>query len=192
MKTIKYIGCDDSTGYSIAAKNLVICIETGICNRVLDTCGLRRFRHNPHLVSQTTEGYKNVIIHLMPEYYPKWLEFERTQNTKSKIIWGYTAWETDKIPRHWKDLLNLMDGIFVPCNWNRDVFLECGVKTRIEVLPHISQFQGKTPEVSSSPPLQKFMERIGKRFVFYNIGAWSERKAPWLLIRDFFVGVQIR
>jgi glycosyltransferase involved in cell wall biosynthesis len=29
------------------------------------------------------------------------------------------------------------------------------------------------------------MERIGKRFVFYNIGAWSERKAPWLLIETF-------
>ena len=185
MKTIKYIGCDDSTGYGIAAKNLGSSLRQKSVTVYWTPVVYGASASNPHLVSQTTEGYKNVIIHLVPEYYPKWLEFERTQNTKSKIIWGYTAWETDKIPSHWKDLLNLMDGIFVPCNWNRDVFHECGVKTRIEVLPHISQFKGKTPVVSSSPQFQKFMERIGKRFVFYNIGAWSERKAPWLLIETF-------
>jgi len=185
MKTIKYIGCNDSTGYGIAAKNLVSSLRQESATMYWTPVVYGVSANDPYSVSQITEGYKNVIIHLVPEYYPKWLEFERAQHTKSKKIWGYTTWETDKIPRHWKDLLNIMDGIFVPCNWNRDVFRECGVKTRIEVLPHISQFQGRNPEILSTPGLQKLIKRIDNRFVFYNIGVWSERKAPWLLIKTF-------
>jgi glycosyltransferase involved in cell wall biosynthesis len=185
VKTIKYVGFNDSTGYSIAAKNLVASLRQESATVYWTPVSYGASASNPYSVPQITEGYQNVIIHLVPEYYPKWLEFERAQYAKSKKIWGYTTWETDKIPRHWKDLLNIMDGIFVPCNWNMAVFRECGVKTRIEVLPHISQFQGKIPEVLPSPELKSLIERIGKRFVFYNIGVWSERKAPWLLMEAF-------
>lgn len=185
MKAIKYIGFNDSTGYSIAAKNLVTSLRQKSVTIHWTPVAYGDSAYNPDSVRQITEGYENVIVHLVPEYYPMWVEFERSQYAKSKKIWGYTTWETDKIPLHWKDLLNIMDGIFVPCNWNRDVFRECGVKTRIEVLPHISQFQGMIPGVSPSPEIQKLTQRTGKRFVFYYIGVWSERKAPWLLIKTF-------
>jgi glycosyltransferase involved in cell wall biosynthesis len=151
----------------------------------LGPCRERRYIYKPHLVSQIREGYENIIVHTVPEYYPYWLKFEQEQKITSKKIWGCTSWETDKIPLHWAKLLNIMDGIFVPCNWNKKVFCECGVQTRIEVLPHVSQFHGQTPEVLPSPKLQKLMEQMGERFVFYNIGFWSDRKAPWLLIEAF-------
>ena len=185
MKTIKYIGFNDSTGYGIAARTMVSALrqESATVHWVPVVGGASAYK--PHSVPQIREGYKSVIIHTVPEYYPYWLKFEQEQKTKSKKIWGYTTWETDKIPRHWAKLLNIMDGIFVPCNWNREVFRECGVQTRIEVLPHVSQFQGQSPEDLPSPGLQKLMERIGKRFVFYNVGVWSERKAPWLLVEAF-------
>lgn len=185
VKTIKYVGFNDSTGYSIAAKNLVTSLRQESVAVHWTPVEYGASAYNPFLVPQVMEGYESVMLHLMPEYYPKWVEFERAQCVKSKKIWGYTTWETDKIPRHWNDLLNMMDGLFVPCHWNRDVFRECGVKTRIEVLPHISQFQGMVPETSPSPRLQKLIEQTGGRFVFYNIGAWSERKAPWFLIKTF-------
>lgn len=185
VKTVKYIGFNDSTGYSIAAKNLVASLKQESVTVHWTPVAYGTSAGNPGSVPQITEGYENVIVHLVPEYYPIWVEFERSHDAKSKKIWGYTTWETDKIPLHWKDLLNIMDGIFVPCSWNRDVFRECGVKTRIEVLPHISQFQGMIPEVSPSPEMQKLTQRTGKRFVFYTIGVWSERKAPWLLIKTF-------
>jgi glycosyltransferase involved in cell wall biosynthesis len=185
VKTIKYVGFNDSTGYSIAAKNLVASLKQESVTVHWTPVAYGTSANNPDSVQQITEGYENVIVHLVPEYYPKWVEFERSHYAKSKKIWGYTTWETDKIPIHWKDLLNIMDGIFVPCEWNRDVFHECGVKTRIEILPHISQFQGMIPVVSPSPEMQKLTQRTGKRFVFYNIGIWSERKAPWLLIKTF-------
>ena len=185
VKSVKYVGFNDSTGYSIAAKNLVASLRQESATVHWTPVAYGASADNPHTVPQVMEGYENVILHLVPEYYPKWLEFEREQYEKSKKIWGYTTWETDKIPGHWKDLLNIMDGIFVPCNWNKDIFHECGVKTRIEVLPHISQFQGKPPDLPPSAYVRKLMEQTGKRFIFYNIGIWSERKAPWLLIESF-------
>lgn len=185
MKTIKYVGFNDSTGYSIAAKNLVTSLRQESATVYWTPVAYGASANSPDSVQQIKEGYDDVILHLVPEYYPKWLEFERSHYAKSKIMWGYTTWETDKIPLHWKELLNMMDGIFVPCNWNRDVFRKCGFKKRIEVLPHISQFQGRPPEISPSPRLQKLIEQTGNRFVFYNIGVWSERKVPWLLIHTF-------
>lgn len=185
MKTIKYIGFNDSTGYSIAARTMVSALrkENVTVHWVPVVGGASAY--NPHSITQIREGYRNIIVHTVPEYYPQWNEFEREQEATYKKIWGYTAWETDKIPRHWTKLLNIMDGIFVPCHWNKEVFHKCGVQTRIEVLPHISQFHGRIPEGLPSPKLNKLIDRIGTRFAFYNIGVWSDRKAPWLLIKAF-------
>ena len=35
---------------------------------------------------------------------------------------GVTVWETDRIPAHWRTLLDGADRIIVPCTQNRDVF----------------------------------------------------------------------
>ncbi|KQC09154.1 MAG: hypothetical protein APR62_03060 [Smithella sp. SDB] len=185
MKSIKYIGFNDSTGYGIAARTMVSALrkENANVNWVPVVAGTSAY--NPYSITQIREGYKNVIIHTVPEYYPYWLKFEQEQKIKPKKIWGYTTWETDKIPRHWAKLLNVMDGIFVPCNWNKEVFQKCGVQTRIEILPHISQFHGDVPNGLPSAKLNKLMEQMAGRFVFYNIGVWSDRKAPWLLIESF-------
>jgi glycosyltransferase involved in cell wall biosynthesis len=79
-----------------------------------------------------------------------------------------------------------MDGILVPCRWNEEVFRACGVRTRIEVLPHISQFCGRTPAEPPSPDLERLFSRLEDRFVFYCVGEWSERKAPWKTLDAFW------
>src|SRR5262245_66669261 len=66
-------------------------------------------------------SYDTVIVHTVPEYYPMWAKQE-----KGKRLIGYTVWETDHLPHHWPQLLNPLDRIFVPCNWNREVFQTCG------------------------------------------------------------------
>ncbi len=185
MKSIKYIGFDDTTGYGIAAKNLVSSLRQAGATVHWTPVVAGASAYDPCSVPQVREGYENVIIHTVPEYYPAWLKFERNGRKNAGTIWGHTTWETDKIPSHWLDLLNSLDGILVPCAWNRDVFMKCGVITRIEVLPHISQFQGRPPETLPSPGIKKLKERIGERYVFYSVGVWSERKAPQLLIKAF-------
>ena len=91
MKTIKYIGFNDSTGYSIAAKNLVASLRLESATVHWTPVAYGTSAYNPYSVPQVMEGYENVILHLLPEYYPKWLEFERSQYAKSKKIWGYTT-----------------------------------------------------------------------------------------------------
>ncbi|MDI6742385.1 MAG: glycosyltransferase [Smithella sp.] len=185
MEKIKYVGFDDSTGYAIAAKNLVHALRQAgaVVHWTPVVAGVSAY--DPYSLLQVREGYENVILHMVPEYYPGWLKFERSLRANSTGLWGYLAWETDKIPGHWRDLLNAMDGIFVPCIWNREVFRACGVQTRIEVLPHISQLHGHTPELRPSPAINKVLARAGERYVFYNIGVWNDRKAPWLLMEAF-------
>ncbi|MDD4650647.1 MAG: glycosyltransferase [Methanothrix sp.] len=119
--------------------------------------------------------YDTVILHLTPEYYPQWLKRE----TGKRMI-GYTVWETDKLPGHWPALLNIMDRILVPSQWNRDIFIRGGVKRPISVIPHIAanfdQMRSQSNAIQSSSDLSGW--GIGANdYVFYNIGMWTARKA---------------
>jgi glycosyltransferase involved in cell wall biosynthesis len=185
MTTIKYIGFDEASGYSIAARTMASALEKEGARVSWVSVGRGASAYKPASIPQATTGYRNVIVHATPEYYPSWLEFERAQGSGPKKVWGYTAWETDKIPAHWPELLNLMDGIIVPCNWNRDIFRKCGVTPRIEVAPHVAQFEGRRPEAEPARSLKSLRERLRGKFVFYYIGAWSERKAPWFALQAF-------
>lgn len=125
--------------------------------------------------------YDTVIVHTPPEYYPYWVE-----NEKGKRIIGYTVWETDKLPAHWPQLLNLVDRVLVPCHWNREVFIKSGVRKPIDVIPHI--FDGGKP-LPGSCRMPWYINPSD--FVFYTIETWTARKAVWNTIRcylDEFTG----
>jgi glycosyltransferase involved in cell wall biosynthesis len=126
--------------------------------------------------------YDTVLIHTVPEYYPEWIERERALGRR---VLGYTVWELERLPNHWPAILNLLDGVLVPCRWNRRVFEDSGVTVPIHVVPHISQFEDRT-----EPDAAGLSRRLGaagspERFVFYTIGHWSNRKAPYLVAEAF-------
>ncbi|KEF39759.1 glycosyltransferase [Schinkia azotoformans MEV2011] len=185
--SINYVGFDESTGYGVAAANFVKALQSEnvdvnfikIKPGHTEKGGIFAEDH-----SINNKNYHLAIIHTVPEYYPYWFKFEKAKNENCKV-WGYTAWETDKIPGHWPDFLNQMDGIFVPSHWNKHVFQKCGVTTRIEVLPHISEFEGKCSTSVINKELQSVFNKVGDHFLFYSIGVWSERKAPWHLLQAF-------
>lgn len=112
--------------------------------------------------------YDTVLLHLVPEYYPRW----RARETGKRIV-AYTTWETDRPPHHWPALLNTVDLVLVPCVWNREVFRRHGVTVPIEVVPHVVH-----PGPFSKAP-------SGDRFTFYAIGPWSTRKAHWFALEAF-------
>ncbi|MEW5804036.1 MAG: glycosyltransferase, partial [bacterium] len=118
--------------------------------------------------------YDAVIIHTVPEYFPFCIKQE-SNNTRT---FGYTVWETDKIPRHWPALLNLVDHLLVPCHWNREVFRQGSVKTPIDVVPHI--FEEKEPIKGGFP-----WDIPPSDYMFYTIGVWTERKAVWNVVRCY-------
>jgi len=119
--------------------------------------------------------YDTVIVHTVPEYFPAW----RSREAGKRIV-GLTVWETDRPPAHWPALLNAMDLLLVPCEWNRDVFRRHGVTTRIEVVPHAAP-SGAIPPAGGR---QRFAVRPGD-FCFYTINAWTTRKALWATIEAF-------
>ncbi len=118
-------------------------------------------------------SYDVVIVHTVPEYFPYWVEAER-----GRAVIGHTVWETTAIPAHWASLLNAVDRLWVPTDWNRRVFVEGGVTVPIDVIPHIAE-----------PPAGDEDDRPrgddDEPFVFYTIGVWSHRKAIDLTVRAF-------
>jgi glycosyltransferase involved in cell wall biosynthesis len=117
--------------------------------------------------------YDTVVMHLVPEYIPIW-----RQKEAGKRLIGYCVWETDKLPRHWPALLNQLDGVAVPTDWNRQVFTSSGVRVPIAVIPHILRPLG-TAENEWNPALSP------DDFIFYTIGDWTARKSVWFTLRAF-------
>jgi glycosyltransferase involved in cell wall biosynthesis len=123
---------------------------------------LARSISDPQFVSICNRDidYDTVLVHTVPEYFPRWRATE-----PGKRIVGYTTWETTRLPSHWPPLLNSMDLLLVPSQWNKDVFRESGVTIAIEVVPHIAH---PGPFLKTLPQTE---------IVFYTIGPWTTRKA---------------
>lgn len=108
--------------------------------------------------------YDTVFLHLMPEYASF---FRETEPDKRLIL--HTAWETDRIPHHWRFLLELADLVAVPSTWNQDVFLKAGLRVPVDVLPHAAV----TPAPVQGPPPAAIRECD---YVFLAVDTWTARK----------------
>jgi glycosyltransferase involved in cell wall biosynthesis len=75
-------------------------------------------------------------------------------------------------------LLNQVDRLLVPCEWNKEVFRKGGVIVPIDVIPH-------TLEESHSPIGTLFEEIDKDHFVFYSINTWTSRKAMADTVRAY-------
>ena len=117
--------------------------------------------------------YDTVVVHTVPEYFPLWRTVE-----KGKRVFGYTAWETDTLPKHWPELLNGMDGVVVPSRWNREVFIRSGVSVPIYVLPHVAQSDDNSG-------IARNLGVEDKEFMFYSINTWTARKALFKTIEAY-------
>ena len=197
MQGLKYVSWGDSTGYAVAAKAYVrALIDTGVAltwTPMLTGDNLYEPQSTtywpcPKLASVCNKviGYDTMLIHTVPEYYLPWIEQARREGCR---VFGYTVWELQKLPDHWPVILNQLDGVIVPCQWNRTVFQNSGVTVPIHVVPHLSQFSDLP---ATSPADRRALQaRLGKpsvsreRFTFYTVGFWSNRKAPYLALEAY-------
>ena len=118
-------------------------------------------------------AYETVLLHTTPEHYPVWRRRE-----PGKRLVGYTTWETTKLQTHWIPLLNELDLVLVPSRWNARVFRRSGVTTPIRVVPHV--YEPPPPEVAPLPGIGAGV------MVFYTIGPWTFRKAPWRTLEAYW------
>lgn len=68
------------------------------------------------------------VVNTTPDTYPNHRE-------PGCVNIGFTMFETTRIPARWVQECNAMDGILVPCSWNREVFEQSGVRVPIRVVP---------------------------------------------------------
>lgn len=176
---IKYICPRGNSGYASAAKdyiigindvNIPIEVEYFIFDDTNSTEGKKNKIVN--LLSLQHVNYNKVIIHTVPEFWPEIIKTEKNNNPNVEVI-GMTVWETDSLDKNWVKWINQVDKVIVPCELNKDVFLNCGVIKPIEVIPHIFK-KSTAPSFSLINPLQ--IENINDDFVYYTIGQWTNRK----------------
>jgi glycosyltransferase involved in cell wall biosynthesis len=185
---IRYISCFGPSGYGNAARNYLLGLQA-VGYPVTWTPlrgGFGRFPFHRAFKGRTVGDpqldplcnrpltYDTVLLHQVPEYIPFWRQAE-----PAKRLVGYCAWETDRLPRHWPALLNQLDRLLVPCQWNRDVFRRSGVTIPVHVVPHIPD-----PPCADPQPLPK--EIPADDFVFYTIGSWTNRKAIWNTVQCYW------
>lgn len=133
--------------------------------KAVGDCDLDQFCNKPI-------EYDTVVAHTVPEYFP----LIREREPGARLL-GYTVWETTKIPKTWKPLLNSVDALMVPCNWNVDVFRQGGVTVPISVVPHT---------IRDSPLTEDLPFAVDPHlFVFYSINTWTARKACELTVRAY-------
>lgn len=204
MKGLKYISFGNTTGYAVAAKSYIrALVDAGVAltwTPMMPGKNLSGPAPTPTWSCPKLAGayhrvldYDTVLIHTVPEYYPRWIEQERREGRK---ILGYTVWELERLPDHWPSILNQLDGVLVPCRWNQEVFRRSGVTVPIQVVPHLSQFTG-LPEPTSGDRLA-LRTRLGEesawrdRFIYYTVGFWSNRKAPALAVAAYLQAFEAR
>jgi len=189
MQGIKYVSFYDrsGSGYSAAAKRYILGLaQLGVPVTWTPTSPIARgpLPYQPIAADDVEDlelrrfcyrevPYDTVVVHMVPEYFPQWVERE-----PGKRVVGYTVWETDRLPAHWPKCLNAVDSLLVPCAWNKQVFEEGGVRVPIHVVPHALEPQG--------PADADFGVEVGSdTCVFYTIGTWSPRKGIAQLLEAY-------
>jgi len=194
---LRYIGLADSSGYAAAAtmtvralrdigvdvvwEPMVLSPSLGLgyapaTSLDAGPADLARLRDD----GRSTE---TVVVHFVPEYYPYFLARERARGAR-RII-GQTIWETDRLPAHWPALINQLDAVIVPSEWNREVFASSGIVIPILISPHLPRFADLRVDPAERERLRARLPDLSGRRVFYTISTWLERKGVAPLIEAF-------
>jgi glycosyltransferase involved in cell wall biosynthesis len=127
--------------------------------------------------------FDTVLMHCTPEYWPS-LRVPGVRNV------GYVAWETNRIPPQWPELLEAADTILVPSAFSRDALLAGGVHTPVHVVPHIAR---RLEADRAAASRWKAAHKIPPdHVVFYTIGCWTARKAMWDTLNAYLLAFGAR
>jgi len=185
MPGVKYVApFFDGSGYSEAARNYALAIHKKGYPITLAPISFEKTRPNlgadgeilRQLVNNRVE-YDKIIVHTTPDL---WHNFTRFESNK-KVI-GCTVWESSRIHPVWTDACNNVSEVWVPCDWNMEVFRSSGVKVPLHKVPHAI----KVPDLETIPNFN-LNDVTDDTFVFYSIFQWQERKNPHALLSAYSV-----
>lgn len=90
----------------------------------------------------------------------------------------YTTWELSRLPEWWTRALSAFELVLVPSEFNRQLFVDSGVRVPIKVVPHLAR--EATPVTGG-----QFGSVDEDDYVFYTIGTWTARKAMEQTLRVY-------
>jgi len=191
---IKYLGpVLDGSGYAEFARNFICALNSRKDTNVTvepvsyETCRVNHGK-TANIVSSLTGrkiDYDIKVINSIPDSLSAHVE-----PNKKNI--SFTMFETTRIPDSWVTNLNkYAQACFVPCEWNKEVFENSGVKIPIFVVPAGVDIE-TYKDIDSIEPIE--LSNFSKNNVcFYSIFQWTERKNPEGLLAAYwsaFTGVK--
>lgn len=185
IKGIKYLGpVFDSSGYAEAGRNYVFALLSQGIPLTIDPVFWDRTppvldeKERKILLGLTGKqiDYNVVVLHVVPQNIisppEEWVKRtgRKVLYEKGKVNILNTVWETDEFHWKWVRLLNhCVDGVIVPCQWNKEVFEKSGVMVPIMKIPHCIK-----PEKYIQKARPDFYEHNARdKYTFYTIGQWA-------------------
>jgi len=173
----------DLSGYKFAAKNY-----------------LRALQDDPNLIARSIRYDSGSLtplssqlkaLHDKPidesvEVVVQMLTPNEMRPVEGKINIAICCWETDRIPQHWVDQLNKFNKVIVPCEANKQAFIDSGVTVPIIKIPFCffkGDYEGITErfDIPGTNP---------ETVVFYNISQFSPKKAIDKVIQAYYLAFQ--
>jgi len=178
---LRFVAEDELVGYAEGADRLVRALRGWglhveyrglLFGDDTNPCALRRHSRDPLPAERAAPGAPT-IVRMVPPRLPQ----VREAIGDGPLIWQ-TVWETDRLPRHWVPLLDDVDRVIVPTEWNRAVFETSGVTTPVVVVPHVAC--DPVPGDGGLP-----LDLPADLVAFYTISRWCPRKQPGADLRAF-------
>lgn len=184
MIGIKWRGATlDPSGYGSANRDYIVALHEAGANITVEPWNYEArpaefYGEAGRLVNSLKNNdidYQFIVHH----YVPNRIKME--EGDEQKINVGYSTWEADIIPEHWVENINQnFDLQLVPSEYNRQAYVNSGVKIPVEVVPHCIDV---TPFDETEPAC---MPKYENHFKFLSVFQWIERKNPVGLMKAYF------
>jgi glycosyltransferase involved in cell wall biosynthesis len=177
ISLVYYANVFDASGYGHAARAYIHALHrAGIRLSVVDL-GNHARQVRDELVESLLNKPLQPDFHLFHGIPPYWARFAFRLNNAI----GMTVWETDVMPSQWRNALNHVLEVWLPCDYNVKVFGK-SLERPVFKLPHPilpAEVNGHALSAAQFPSVSE------KDFVFYSIFEWQERKSPEQMLEAY-------
>jgi ADP-heptose:LPS heptosyltransferase len=166
----------DASGYGQAARAYIHALhESGVELSVRDLSTHERQVQDPLIESLVGKTVREDfhLFHGIPSLWAR--DAFRLPNAI-----GMTVWETDSMPTQWRNTLNHVLEVWLPCDFNVSTF-QPQLSRPVFKLPHAT-----LPPAETSPPSGVRLSAALEDFVFYSIFEWQDRKHPLGQLTAYF------
>lgn len=187
---IKYIGQSGTCGYACAAKGYLadyVLRNVPISwHKLSFDNSINDLSYYVDVLAESVshikyDDYEKLIIHSTPDI---WGNYTSEYRNISNVV-GYCTWETSKLPDKWVECINSISEVWVPSTFNKECFINSGVKSNITVVPHVWHKQNLYDKQSVTIYDYCRNKVSSEKYTFYSIGELTARKGIEDLVKTF-------